>query len=598
MADELPFEDSRRLTGANLFFAATGAVLDTHGVDVDAALIESWRSRAQRAAAALGWTASRTVARPHARGVALALTAPLDQLFVATEVNEWAWCASLAEREPARAERLQHALLAQAIEATSGDPARLFVPPALEEPLAVERFARLAAAESNHRLRILVATAALRGLPHVEDDEFLTLGAGATSQSFAIPLLPEPERVNWASLADVPTALVTGSNGKTTTVRLLAAFAREHGWQAGYNCTDGVFLDDEALASGDYSGPAGARMVLREPRTQAAILETARGGILRRGLAVAQADAAVITNISSDHFGEYGIDDLAGLAQVKLVVAAAVKPQGLLVLNAEDEQLLAAIPSIAARFGRCPPLGWFSNQEGSARLRERATEGASICGPRDGRLIAHHHGQEFDLGPVAGMPLSVGGLAAYNIANIAGAGLAGLALGVPAPAIAAVLARFGSHPADNAGRLMRFERRGVTVLVDYAHNPDGLRGFLAVATGLRRTGRLGILLGHAGNRQDEDIQALAQVAAEFRPDLVVVKENESHLRGRTPGEIPRLLLAALRQAGMAPESMCERGSELEAAKAALEWARPGDVLALPVHALGARLAVLQLIDAH
>jgi UDP-N-acetylmuramyl tripeptide synthase len=145
---------------------------------------------------------------------------------------------------------------------------------------------------------------------------------------------------------------------------------------------------------------------------------------------------------------------------------------------------------------------------------------------------------------------------------------------------------------------MRFERRGVTVLVDYAHNPDGLRGFLAVATGLRRTGRLGILLGHAGNRQDEDIQALAQVAAEFRPDLVVVKENESHLRGRAPGEIPRLLLAALRRTGMAPESLCERGSELEAARAALEWARPGDVLALPVHALAARLAVLRLIDAH
>ena len=125
---------------------------------------------------------------------------------------------------------------------------------------------------------------------------------------------------------DIPTALVTGSNGKTTTVRLLAACARSHGWHAGYNCTDGVFLDDEALASGDYSGPAGARMVMREPRTQAAILETARGGILRRGIAVSRANTAIVTNVSSDHFGEYGIDDLAGLAQVKLAVAAVVDP--------------------------------------------------------------------------------------------------------------------------------------------------------------------------------------------------------------------------------------------------------------------------------
>ena len=110
-------------------------------------------------------------------------------------------------------------------------------------------------------------------------------------------------------------------------MRLLAACARAHGWRAGYNCTDGVFLDDEALALGDYSGPAGARMVLRDARAQAAMLETARGGILRRGIAVSRADAAVITNVSSDHFGEYGIDDLAGLAEVKLAVGGAGRPQ-------------------------------------------------------------------------------------------------------------------------------------------------------------------------------------------------------------------------------------------------------------------------------
>jgi cyanophycin synthetase len=117
-----------------------------------------------------------------------------------------------------------------------------------------------------------------------------------------------------------------------------------------------------------------------------------------------------------------------------------------------------------------------------------------------------------------------------------------------------------------------------------------------VATGLRGRGRLGILLGHAGNRQNEDIEALALTAATFRPDLVVVKENEAHLRGRAPGEIPRLLLAALQRAGLPASSLRERGSEVEAARCALEWAQPGDVLALPVHALGARKAVMELVS--
>ena len=145
----------------------------------------------------------------------------------------------------------------------------------------------------------------------------------------------------WSEIHDVPTAIVTGSNGKTTTVRVLAACARAHGWPNAFCCTDGVFFDNEPLVSGDYSGPEGARRVVRERRARAAIIETARGGILRRGLAVSRAQAAIVTNVSADHFGEYGIDDLAGLADVKLTVAGVLVPDGLLVLNADDGQLTA-----------------------------------------------------------------------------------------------------------------------------------------------------------------------------------------------------------------------------------------------------------------
>ena len=143
-------------------------------------------------------------------------------------------------------------------------------------------------------------------------------------------------RCRGRELRNVPTAIVTGSNGKTTTVRLLAACARAHGWRDGYNCTDGLFIAGEQIESGDYSGPVGTRTVLRDSRVEAAILETARGGILRRGLAAQRARVAVVTNVSADHFGEYGIDDLAGLADTKLVVASTIDDTGLLVLNADD----------------------------------------------------------------------------------------------------------------------------------------------------------------------------------------------------------------------------------------------------------------------
>ncbi len=563
---------------------------------MDAALLDAWRARVERAAARLGWRRPPTVARRHAAGTSLAVSAPYDQLFLATEVNEWALCAALSERDPVHWAGLEQALIAAALDAAEDSPPS-DLQPILNEAAALVRFERLASLESHPKLRALLEAADLRGLPHVVDESELTLGSGAGGCSFALPELPEVAAVRWQELHDIPTAIVTGSNGKTTTVRLLAACAQHHGWHAGYNCTDGVFLDAEVLATGDYSGPAGARMVLRDRRTQAAIIETARGGILRRGIAVSQASTAVVTNVSADHFGEYGIDDLHGLAQVKLTVAAVVPDGGMLVLNADDAQLRAGAVDLMKRFGRCPPIGWFAVGADQDTLRSYGRRGASTCGVRDGRLHLTHHGADHDLGPISAMPLSMGGIAAYNTANMAGAALAAVSLGISPATIADVLASFGSGLLDNPGRMMRFERRGATILIDYAHNPDGLRGFLTVASHLSgATGRLGILLGHAGNRQDADIAKLAQVAVEFRPDLIVVKESEAHLRGRAPGEIPRLIHAELKRLGFPESTMPIRDSEVEAARYALEWARSGDVLALPMHSASARAAVIALLQ--
>jgi UDP-N-acetylmuramyl tripeptide synthase len=338
-------------------------------------------------------------------------------------------------------------------------------------------------------------------------------------------------------------------------------------------------------------------MVMREQRAEAAILETARGGILRRGIAITRAAVAVVTNVSADHFGEYGIHDLAGLADVKLAVASVVMPNGLLVLNADDSRLREQANGLSRRFGACPPLGWFALDWEHATLRELRSRGAATCGVRAGRLTLRREGIEHDLGRVSDMPLSMGGIAAYNVANLAGAALAAAALEIAPSTIASVFARFGASLEDNPGRMMRFAIDRICVLVDYAHNPDGLRGLLTVAEHFRAgAGRLGLLLGHAGNRKDADIEELARVAAAFRPDLVVVKENEAQLRGRAAGEIPRIIRAELARRGLPDSSLPVRNSEVEAARCALDWARPGDVLVFPVHSAAARAAVVAMLQ--
>ncbi len=569
-------------------------------LDVDESLVAAWRARVAQACAHLGWPGGSAAAgaasvpvvvRRHAGGVSLALAAPFDQLFTATEVNEWALCASLVERDSTLLEPLEAALVQAAIEqaATLSDVAA----PVLGEAAALERFRKLAEAEGRPDLAVLIHAADFRGLPHVLDEQSITLGAGAGGRTWPLDALPRERDVHWEALRTIPTAVVTGSNGKTTTARLVAACTRAAGRVDGFCCTDGVFVAGELVAPGDYSGPAGTRRVLRDTRVTAAVLETARGAILRRGLAIARADVAIVTNVSSDHFGEYGIDDLEGLADVKLSVAQLVAPRGLLVLNADDDLLRSKARGLATRLGALPALAWFALDFERPELVEHVARGGAACGVTSGRLRLAWGGQVHDLGAIDELPLTVGGVATYNVANLAGAALVAAALAIDADVIRKVFASFGLDPDDNAGRLMRFAVGGVQFVVDYAHNPDGLRGLLSVVERLRAPGgRLITLLGHAGNRRNEDIEELATVAASFRPDRVVVKEDEGHLRGRQPGEVPGILRRALLEAGLTPEAVVMKMSESEAAAYAIAVARPGDSVALLMHSGSARQKVL------
>jgi UDP-N-acetylmuramyl tripeptide synthase len=544
-------------------------------------VLSGWQRRVRLACRALGWPASSIVAIAHNSGASLAFSAPPDQLFTATEVNEWALAAALADREPARRSQLIAALAAEQPEETE--------PPVLDDAGAILRLRRRAAAEAQPKLIALMDAADARGLPVLLDEEQLTIGAGAGHRSWPLADLPDVAADTFEGLRAIPVALVTGTNGKTTVVRLLAACLRASGYRTGYSCTDGVFVDGHSIGSGDYSGPAGARRVLRERRIAAAVLETARGGILRRGLAVAHADVAVITSIAADHFGEYGVHDLAALAEVKLAVARALDATGLLIVNADDATLVRKAPAANRR------LAWFAREAGHVLLTAHRRDGGSTCGVADGQLRLHHGHGEHDLGAVAAMPLAAGGHSLFNVSNLAAAALAATGLGIAPEIIAAVFANFGQDPADNPGRLMRFEVGGLNLIVDFAHNPAALAGLVDFALRLRQRGRLAILLGQAGNREDSDIGRLAAVAAAARPDLVVVKELGSYLRGRSAGEVPEMLKRALARAGVTDAAMADAPDEEAAARLALGWARAGDVLVLPLHTREGRAAGLALI---
>ena len=586
-----PLTDSRRLTGSNVYFDVPGAALETAGIAVDASLIDGWRARIAAACTALGWNDGPIVARIHVRGASLAFAAPLDQLYAATEINEWAWLATL--EASARAPEYDH-----------------FHAPGhaafWDQDIALPTLRALAVAEARPALVALIEQTQARGLTWLLDEDALTLGEGIGSRTWPLDALPAVNKIDWSplhngGLHDIPVALVTGSNGKTTTVRLLAAMAHAHGWRTGHSCSDGLYVDGVSLDAGDFSGPMGARRVLREPDVEAAILETARGGILRRGLAVQHAQVAIITNITADHYGEYGIHDLDELAQVKLVIARAVaaptvdaesieRGGGLLVLNADDPASRAHATRLSGR------LAWFALDNDDEFLRAHRKLGGATAGVGDGRIRLFFKSESHDLGTIRDMPLTARGGAVYNNSNLLGASLAAAELGIAPAQIAGVFAQFGSTHEDNPGRLQHWSLGGVEVWLDYAHNPDGLRGLLAVARSGCLHGRLGLMLGQAGNRTDDDIRMLATVSVAFKPVYIVIKETEGLLRGRAIGETVTLLRDELLAHGMAADAIALSTDEALATRAMLKWARSGDVLVLPIHGKTARDEISAWLD--
>jgi cyanophycin synthetase len=487
--------------------------------------------------------------------LSLAFSAPADALYAATEVNEAAWRAAanaLGEIPPAEAAPSQEAVIA-------------------ELRASVER-------ERKPWFEMLVRQSGERGVTLLMDDRRVSVGLGKGSRAW-----PEEEssevlgRIPWNEISDIPAALVTGTNGKTTTVRLLGAIAHAAGLTAGVTSTDRVTVGDDVVATGDFSGPNGARTVLRDRRVEIAMLEVARGGILRRGLALPRAVAALVTNVANDHLGEFGIFDLGTLADVKLVVAQAVRRDGRLVLNADDPLLLERGRRLDV------PILWFTFDPAHPLLAGHLGRGGEACVLEGGSLVLARGKTRLEIAKVAEVPIAFGGAARHNVANALAAIGVATALGLPDAAIRTGLLGFGGDSRSNPGRGNVWRFGGATAIVDFAHNPHGLAA-LAHMMAAMPAERRGLVIGQAGDRDDEAIRTFARAAWAMAPEHVFIKEMEVYLRGREIGAVPALIENEMLRAGAVESMLSHWPSELAAIRAALAWARDGDLLLLTAHA--------------
>jgi cyanophycin synthetase len=553
--------DSRRLTGPGLLLDGPGAVLDVR-VDEDtrSEAVAAWEKFARRYLDAVGWPNEELRTRLFTGGVSLALTAPLDGLYAATELNERAWASALAE---IRGEKLPDF--------------RAGVASLLED----------AVSERNPAIVRLCREAKARRLTFLMGEDLVSVGSGTGALLWRLSEPPDPSEVDWSSAHEVPIALVTGSNGKTTVVRLLGAMLETAGKTPGLTSTDGVTVGRELLEEGDFAGPSGARMVLRHPQVEAAVLETARGGILRRGLPVDRANVAVVTNIADDHLGEFGIETLPDLADTKLVVAKALGTTGTLVLNADDPLLVERSRTVAAQ------LAWFSLNPNSELVARQIKAGGIVALLEDEALVLWQRNNPTTLASLAEVPITYRGVATHNVANVLAAAAASLALGISPEAIGAAARRFGTGLDDNPGRANLMELGGIRILLDFAHNPHGMAALVKLARTIPAKRRL-VLVGQAGDRSDEAIRALARATWELAPDHVIVKDMEEYLRGRAPGEVPEILADEFSRLGLPEEALTRAERELAGVRWALEWVRPGDLLVLAVHE--DRRSVVSLLD--
>ncbi|MDB4912827.1 MAG: cphA [Gemmatimonadetes bacterium] len=379
----------------------------------------------------------------------------------------------------------------------------------------------------------------------------------------------------------IPIAAITGTNGKTTTARLLAHIHKLAGRRVGLTTTDGVYIDGQRTVEGDMTGPTSARIVLSDPAVEVAVLETARGGLLRAGMAVRHVDVGAVLNIQPDHLGQKGIDTLEQLAEVKRTIVEIATDTA--VLNADDPLTLRM-----AGYTDAKHVCYVTMDPAHDLVREHIRAGGRACAIEAGvnghMITIYDHGAHIPLLWTHLIPATLEGRATFNVQNAMFAAAMAFSMGVRLEDIRHGLRTFDTTFFQAPGRLNVYDQHPFKVLFDYGHNAHAVAALCELVNRMGTTGRRICVLSAPGDRRDEDIQAIGAVAAAGNFDNYICRRDDS-LRGRGKEEVPRMLVAALREAGIPEDRITLIVDEQQAIDTALRMARSGDLLLIFADAL-------------
>ncbi len=363
----------------------------------------------------------------------------------------------------------------------------------------------------------------------------------------------------------IPIIAVTGTNGKTTTTRLIAHMVKNKGFRVGFTTSDGIYIQNHLLEKGDTTGPFSAEYILKDPTVEFAVLETARGGILRTGLGFSRCDIGVITNIQEDHLGLSDIHNLEDLARVKSVVARSIKNDGWAILNADDEYCMKIAGQIDCN------IAYFSMDENQPHVKALSKAGSIVAVYENGYVTIKKGDWKIRIERVIQIPLTVGGKARFMIANALAAVLAGYLSGFNSEDLSLALQTFIPSAAQTPGRLNIFDFRNFKVMIDFAHNPNGYLAIEEFLSSVDSPHKIGIIAG-VGDRRDEDIRECGKIAGRMFDHIII--RQEKHLRGRTEEEIINLILDGIHESNK--EITYEIiPKEIEAIKHAINNAKDG-----------------------
>ncbi|HWI55313.1 MAG TPA: cyanophycin synthetase, partial [Desulfobacteria bacterium] len=367
----------------------------------------------------------------------------------------------------------------------------------------------------------------------------------------------------------IPIISVTGTNGKTTVTRITSHILQQAGMVVGMTTTDGIYVNERKIVSGDTTGPQSARVILREPSVDITVLETARGGILRSGLGYDCSDVGIVTNVSNDHLGLDGVNSLEEMADVKSVVAEAVHSNGYIVLNADDLNVARMVERVRAG------VIYFSTDSDNMIVRRHLGCGGTAVFIKNNSIVVARGVKTQKILPVKHVSCTMGGILQHNVQNALAAVAGCVALNVDTEFIREGLLSFHASEEYNPGRFNMVDMGKFRVVVDYGHNEAG---FFNVLTAIKKMkpGRLIGVVGMPGDRQDSDIAGLGRIAARFC-DMAIVKEDRD-LRGRQPGEVAGIITEAALSSGIAPKCIETILHETDAVIKALQIAGTGDIV--------------------